>query len=997
MATYTYKGTAITGTKTTAKVFKKSGVKNAKVNDTYLNKQTGHVYKCTVAGEPDTAKWQYVRTDIIGTPDITVSGITKPARNAYIYKTKWTIPGKFAKATNGRRATRLVVDWYLGIKGKDPRMRKDYADETATEKQCNLNNFTAQDKTYTRASFYPATDLKLTYLTCKVAGENAKGIGKYASSTLEFKKPRNPVISNPVINASTGEVSVTITTDAGADARERYDTRYIVTYEDTHTGETKQHLNSYTTNTSKALAYDPSDYQELEYDEYIRVTFEAWARGFAGDSDHVKKQYTVAFPAKVTITSHTAIRSSAGKATFFIKTNSTKDHPVDQVRLEYLANTEYMDADSIPGDASWTSTDIVDDAQSTALTMPVTNLIPDAGKRTWVRVKSYHGIEAVLHRYSEPVYLDELETVPATAVDDSVTILSAVSGDDGKSAVVVMGWNADGTDDSTGTEVTWSDDKNAWKSTDEPEQFDFTWSDGAKTSGNVTYQDSAELTIKGLDEGIPVYIRARRYLNGDTTTYGGYSDTAAVTPNVAPYSVVLDAPTYVPIGSSIPFTWTYGGGGTQRAWQLLTSTGTVIAQGENAMGSYNLSAERANALAVNGVLTVYVAVATGADFVRPKSIDENTGLYVDENTTIRIVSAPTLSVTVPQTLTAQPAAFTATSNRECALMIVVSAVGASGQTPLGVEYQPEGETVWSGVLYPAWTLSNNAYTASVTLPSGLDLIDPASYTVSVTALDESTGLTSDVASGVFDVNWTHKAPAPGDYVEVTPNDTTDDDGIRHLTATIAWNIPTTVDSEPFAASTDVVDIYRLTGDGATLIGSNYGLEASVTDEYAPFGDSLTNYYRIALRSVDGSVNFSDVEYALGGDMMRFDWVGGVLELPYDITLSDSYSKDKTARKHLDGTTNVYYNSGVTRTGKQTSRLVRLKSQETIELVRALARYAGNVFVRLPDGCAYEACVEIDDISTTGVISSFSIATTEAATTQAFMLPIPAVEPEGETS
>jgi hypothetical protein len=134
-------------------------------------------------------------------------------------------------------------------------------------------------------------------------------------------------------------------------------------------------------------------------------------------------------------------------------------------------------------------------------------------------------------------------------------------------------------------------------------------------------------------------------------------------------------------------------------------------------------------------------------------------------------------------------------------------------------------------------------------------------------------------------------------------------------------------------------------------------------------------------------------YYLDGNYMRFDWPGGVLELPYDITLSDSYSKDKTTRKHLDGTTSVYYNDGVTRTGKQSTRLVRLMSQRDIELVRSLARYPGNAFIRLPDGCAYEGCVEITDISTEGVIDTFSLSTIETATTQAYMLPIPVAESE----
>lgn len=989
---YTYKGTKITGTSTTAKVFKKSGVKNANVGDTYLNKDTGHVYKCTVAGSPSNAKWKYDHTAILGKPNVSVSKLATPTRNGYRYKAKWKVPDRLIKKTSKTRATDLDIQWAIGIKGKDPKVHKTYANQKAEQTTVSINNFKATDATYTRASFHPVKEGKyLSYISFAVRGKNAKGTKCKTdkdTSTFTFKIPRKPSISDPVINASTGEVSCTVTTNAGTDAYERYDTRYIVKVENTKTKQTWEHRNSQSTSTSFPLSFDPSDYQALSYDEYIRVTFSAWSRGFAGDSDPVSKQYTVAFPSQVTITDKTAVRSSAGKATFEIKTNSSSDHPVDQVRLEYLANTAYMSADDIPGDASWTPTDIVDDAQCKALTMPVTNLIPDPGKRTWVRVKSYHGIEAVLHRYSNYVYMDKLETMQPTAQDDEIKILDSHSGDDGKSAVVVLGWNADGQDDSDGTELTWSEDPNAWKSTDEPEEFLFSWSDGAITSGGVTYHDSATVTIKGLKEGIPYFIRARRYLEGERTTYSHYTDTAAVSPNVAPNGVVLDVPTYVPIGSSIPFAWTYGGGGTQRAWQLLTDSGTVIASGENAMGSYNLSSDRANSLTVNGVLSARVEVATGSDFVSSKTMN------------IQIVEAPTLTVTVPATVTAQSSnSFSVASNKECSLIAVVSAMGSTGNSPVGIQYQPEGETVWSGSLKPAWTLSNNVYTATVNLPSGLELLDKAQYLVTVTAIDNSTGLRSKESSGLFSVAWTHQAIAPGDYVEITPNDYTDDEGISHKTCTIAWNVPSEIiDPETEETSTgmietDVIDVYRLTGDGATLIGTNYPSEYTVTDEYAPFGDELALAYRIAVRTIDGDIEYSDVEYYLDGNCMRFDWPGGVLELPYDITLSDSYAKDKTTRKHLDGTTSVYYNDGVTRTGKQSTRLVRLMSQSDIELARSLARYPGNAFIRLPDGCAYEGCVEITDISTEGVINTFSLSTIEAATTQAYMLPIPVAESE----
>lgn len=54
-----YTGTGITGTSTTATIFNGSGVSNAKVNDQYLNTETGNTYKCTVAGAPTAAKWVY--------------------------------------------------------------------------------------------------------------------------------------------------------------------------------------------------------------------------------------------------------------------------------------------------------------------------------------------------------------------------------------------------------------------------------------------------------------------------------------------------------------------------------------------------------------------------------------------------------------------------------------------------------------------------------------------------------------------------------------------------------------------------------------------------------------------------------------------------------------------------------------------------------------------------------------------------------------------------
>ena len=53
-------GTAITGTSTTAGIFRDTGIADALVNDMYLNTSTGNVYRCTVGGAASVAKWVFV-------------------------------------------------------------------------------------------------------------------------------------------------------------------------------------------------------------------------------------------------------------------------------------------------------------------------------------------------------------------------------------------------------------------------------------------------------------------------------------------------------------------------------------------------------------------------------------------------------------------------------------------------------------------------------------------------------------------------------------------------------------------------------------------------------------------------------------------------------------------------------------------------------------------------------------------------------------------------
>lgn len=986
MASYTYKGQAITGTSTTAKVFKKSKVSKAKVGDTYFNTETGHVYRCDVKGGPSDAKWKYVRTDIAKKPGLAVTGLGAPKReNGRHMSAAWNVPAGLTNAKKGDRATGLVITWWLGLRDKkDPKEVIETTNESRTSSSINLSNITIGRTTYTRNSFYPVSKKKLDYVTVQVRAENSKGLGPKAKETRKFEIPRAPSISAFSFNTENGTVSATITTNAGTDYKERYDTRYIVAIKNTRTGKTFNYRNTSSTSTSISVSYDASDYQQLQYDDYIRVTITAWARGFAGDSAKVSKTYYVSYPKEPSITRlDVSSKTPTGKCTALVKTNTTTEHPVDRVRLEYLANTEYSRASQIPGTADWTSTDVVDDKDCTALTISVNDLIPEAGNYTWLRVKSYHASEVVLRRYSTPARVKALETPAPTAADERVVIASLTPGESGESLVALLGWNANGQDDATGTELSWSEYEDTWKSTEAPKSFEFEWEDTTSsgqpvpiTHEGVTYQSSATIVIKGLEEGTNYFVKARRYLDADSRTYSPYSNTVSEVTSSTPDAVVASSERYIPRGKSYPVSWTLSGNGVQRAWQIVTSSGSIIAEGTDRIGATQISADRLNSFAVNGTVTFTVQVSTGSGFI------------VSEAQVVTIVDPPTLTVTHGATMTAQPFSFTATTSDLCDLIVIVTSQGASGQFPAGLLRQTAGDTIHSNVYTPEWTETETAFEATVTLPGGLDFWNLGSYQLSVEAIDRVTGLSSGAQISEFTVGWTNTAAYPYDFVTLTPIDEITADGLHRQAVQIDLTPPTG------SAQTDVYDIYRLTGDGPYLIGESFPLTYTAVDEYAPFGD-MTQFYRIALRTVDGDVSFADIDYALTGDALRFDWAGGTLELPYNIGISDSYKKDVDIRQHLDGDTDGYWNSAIERTASLNSDVIRLTQGQDIIDARQLARYSGPVFVRTPDGSAYEADVQVTDLSVEGALAAIAVDATEVGLTDEFSLPTPFVMEEGE--
>lgn len=885
----------------------------------------------------------------------------------------WKVPEALTKETE-YRATKMQVIWVLGTTSGRLKRVVTTTDMGTTSHSIWINNFDTGTKTYTRDDFYPVKKNLLSYVGVYVRVGNEKGWSSTMPNTsYNFEKPLPPVIGSFSVDAN-GKVSVSGTVPAGAGKYERYDIIYSWTAKNSSTGEVIAKRTGTVRGTSFSLSVDVPGYQALGT-SCVECVCTVQARGFKGVSVEVKKGYCLAYPNTPSIEEINAPTGLTGTVLAKIKTNHTYWHPCTKVQLQALVNSEYDTATEAAGAGDeWSDVGGPDNGNCTALAVPVADVRPAiAGRHSWLRVKSNGPVENVLVSYSRPKELTTLYRPPYTATGDIVRILDAHAGEDGKSVVVLLAWAPTGsTDNSTGTELSWSNELDTWRSTDEPDTFNVLYDDGSvtwtdpSTGTDTTYQHSATITIKGLDEGETTYIKARRYHEGeDVTTYGDYCETVMVTPAQIPASVVLEVAAFVAEGEGITATWTYDGGATQDAWALLDGSGTIIVDGQNALGTATISAERAAEIAVDGEIELSVTVSMGGAWV------------TSEAKTVTIVERPELTATTAATLTAQPMQIAATCDSGTAsLTIIVTSDGVSGYMPGGMAVQADGDVVWSGVVTPEWTSG----AATVTLPEGLDFWDGAGYTATVTATDPDTGLSSETVELHTDVAWSHQAPDPDGCVTLTPIDTMDVYGVVTKGVQIDLVPPTGY------ASGDLYDVYRLTGDGPQLIGEGYPLTVTTLDGFAPYGTGMEHAYRIACRTADGDVQWADVPYALDGDMLRIDWADQYVELPYNIALDDSYAKDMDVHEYLDGSTDVYFNHGVRRTAKLSTDVLRLEDADVIAAVLDLAHHIGAAFVRTPSGAAYEAAVQVDSVTPTHELAAVSISATEIRLTADYMLP-----------
>ena len=242
----------------------------------------------------------------------------------------------------------------------------------------------------------------------------------------------------------------------------------------------------------------------------VSIKCEAYARGMAGNSSTVSSQRNVALPIAATIGEVSVDRKAP---TGRVKVAVSPGGWTTTVQLQRRHGE----------DGSWEDVSgALDNGSSTALYDSYGGAAPVDGEYIYYRVKTTRDQYT---QYSAIKRADCLYTAkPKVTCSATVGIVSTSPAKSGTSATVVMGYTDSTTN--TGCELSWSDDYNAWNSTEGPSTTTFTGNDTNRAS--TKYAKSRTVTMSDLTSGTTYYVRMRRYREVDgETLYSAYSSRAS--------------------------------------------------------------------------------------------------------------------------------------------------------------------------------------------------------------------------------------------------------------------------------------------------------------------------------------------------------------------------------------------------------------------------------------------------------------------------------------
>lgn len=268
-----------------------------------------------------------------------------------------------------------------------------------------------------------------------------------------------------------------------------------------------------------------------------------------------------------------------------------------------------------------------------------------------------------------------------------------------------------------------------------------------------------------------------------------------------------------------------------------------------------------------------------------------------------------------------------------------------------------GETITSMVFRPPESTTDDTIPVLINVDDLMGQLDnTAQYLMTVSITDEY-GQTDSVEYP-FTVAWDYFATMPSADIII------DFDNDRALIT-------------PYPGGEiedgDYCRIYRLSADKPQLV-LDYGIFGEQYEDIYPtfgrfggyrivhvsrYGDYKTEDNLIAMTEYSKVGNDEDIDqYDQFVVSINFD--GNVVEFPGNISLSASWAKDFQTTKYLGGSIQGDWNPGVQRTGSINGTVPVEYEAETVYGLRLLADYSGICHVRTPEGSNFYADVQVKD-------------------------------------
>lgn len=540
----------------------------------------------------------------------------------------------------------------------------------------------------------------------------------------------------------------------------------------------------------------------------------------------------------------------------------------------------------------------------------------------------------------------------------SVTAYAVVGKTKGKKDTIYVEWVWDW-DEAQYAEVSWSDDPYSWESTTAPSSY------------TLASLKPTHCYIPSLETGKTWYVRVRLFrTDGQNSIYGDYSQPVAVDLSANPSRPKLTlSESGITSTGSVVASWVYetniSDGTRQQSAQLYD-----VKDGNYIPLSF-ASTESAQHITIRGEDLVRegwvvgekhdLAVMVTSESGRSAEYSETDDLTLIQPPAINIgtINIEDLSITnddgtvdTETTLTKLPiTGSVATTGEASDITIIIERAQSSIQPrPDGRRIEGyDGEVVFSGSLDPAGdgTFSIN----STDLFRPLD--DAALYRIRVVVSDDYGQSVEE--SKKFIVRWADRALPP--LVQLAIDD-------NNAAAQLTLVKP------DGARDTDVCDVYRLSLDAPQLILSNGVLGNTYYDPYPALG--ANGGYRIVYKTAEGNYITADHTYAwldttdydeaeiVDEFAIMIDYPGHHIELPYNINLDNSWSKDFTETKYLGGAVQGDWNLSVSRSVSVNTDIAVEYQTPLIKQVRELANYAGVCHVRTPDGSCFCGDVQVSE-------------------------------------